>query len=170
MALAARIIMVCSLAMMVLLVLVIAGLIVFAQDHTPMFDMVGLPEGLPGPKPWASAFMIVTLLSALACLGRGYWAIHQILKRSVQRDFLLLSKHLKSCAIAIVCFWGMIQVLLWPGSYAMIYHLPDDIRPTLEYFPLDLELVYLILSLPLFVTATALRRAAEIEEENSQFL
>lgn len=170
MALLARLIMIIVIGLLLFVVFGVSAMIWFENDYSGLFDLVDLDEDLPAATNAAVYATIATMLAIIACLARAFWAVHQILKRPVQSDFLKLADQLRICAFALIAFWGAIQILLGPVSYMLIAHIPTDIRPSVDYFPFELEAIYLILALPLLATATALRRAAEIEEENSQFL
>lgn len=170
MALIARLIMITVIGLLLFVVLGVSAMVWLENDYSGLFDLVDLDEDLPATTMGPTLATIATMVLIVACLTRAFWAVHQILKRPVQSDFLKLSHQLRICAFSLIAFWGAIQILLGPVSYLLIAHIPADIRPSVDYFPFELEAIYLILALPLLVTASALRRAADIEEENSQFL
>lgn len=170
MALLARLIMIAMLGVLLLFLFGVTLIILIEGDHSALFDLVDLDEDLPNPSGFAAALGLFVMAMVLASLARAFWAVHRIMQNAVQSDFIKLADQLKICAISLIAFWVFIQVLLGPVSYALVWHIPHDVRPAIDYFPLDIEAIYLVLSLPLFVTAEALRRAADIEEENSQFL
>ncbi len=170
MALFARVVMIIVLALLVTLLVLTAFLVFVADDFSALFDLVDLDEDLPAPSLIVGGIGLLVMTCTIVCLARAFWAIHRIMQRAVQDDFLKLAYQLRVCAFSIIAFWGFIQILLGPVSYLLIAHIPADIRPSVDYFPFELEAIYLVLALPLLVTASALRRAAEIEEENSQFL
>ncbi|MGB0902847.1 hypothetical protein [Halocynthiibacter sp.] len=170
MAIFARLIMIVVLTLLLIILLLTGFLILVDEDYSALYDLVDLDEDLPAAGLHAGVFGLVVMTLTIACLMRAFWAVHRIMQRSVQSDFLKLADHLRICAFAVIAFWVGIQFLLGPVSFALVAHIPADIRPPVDYFPFEMEAIYLVLALPLLVTASSLRRAAEIEEENSQFL
>jgi hypothetical protein len=164
-----RLLMVSSWTMLtgILMLMVLVGLL--GNSH-PIYELIGLPTDLPPAKSWAVAIAGVLFLFGSIALGSLFWSAHKILLRKNATNFLDLAKFLNRCAWSLVAFWIAYALILAALPVVLLYSISLENWPPLEWFVLDPEIAFLVIAFPLFSIASALRRAALIEEENSQFL
>ncbi len=146
-----------------------ASILAVLGDHDPIKEImeIQISGALPG---WVVVVAIVIIAVGMALLGRGYWALHRILGLHKGAGFAELARRLRQLAQSLIGLWAAIVCVdgILPLMYRMT--LPADTDLVADWFPLDLEIVLVIVGIALFAVAGALMRAAEVQDENDHFL
>jgi len=142
----------------------------FKGNLAPVYLMVDLPADLPVAQHWAIGVTGMFFTFGLAALGLIFWTAHRMMAQAARANFLYLATHLKWCAWALICFWVSYALVMGALPRVLLASLPLKVWPPLDWFPIDPEITFLIIAFPLLAISRALKRAAVIEEENSQFL
>ncbi len=143
----------------------------FLGEYEMLFDTMELPLDTPAPPVWSLWLGEVMMLVPLTALGAAFWAMHRIIAQAGKDEvFVTMADQLHRCAVAFVVFWcGNIAVVtLLP--VALLSQIPYADWPEWELFPIDLDVVFLVLAVAFFAIANALRRAQEVADENRQFI
>lgn len=142
---------------------------VLLGDPAPLFDILGLPLEI-APPPLVVLIGAFVLFAVLAlCLLSALWAMHRVLSAARQRDFDGLTGALRTAGRGLIGFWGCFAVLSYAYPFAMVWNVPQSERPVIEWFPIDLDAIILVIGIVLIALAGAFRQAAEIERENKEF-
>lgn len=149
------------------------GVIVIATalgHYEAFYDIFDLPLGMTPPATaWialASALIIVSLL----LLGVAFLSFSQVLLAAERADFDKLGIWMGRGGVYLIAFWAVYQIVSRIMPFPLVAALPFDQRPEIEWVPLDLDVILLVLGFVLWSVAGTMRKAAEIAHENSQFL
>ncbi|GAA6179682.1 MULTISPECIES: hypothetical protein [unclassified Shimia] len=142
----------------------------FLGETEMLMDTLELPLDTPVAPMWALIVGLGMMLLALGCLAAAFWALDRILVLRDPRGFATLALYLRRCAYAFMAFWVSNTVILSLLPVLLTLHLPAEQRPTSELFPLDIEIVFLVLAVVFLAISQSLRQAQDIADENSQFL
>ncbi len=169
MALVARILMGVTGALMVAYMVLIFSLVIIG-DYSEIWDLADFP-----PQDFApSALGIVLGLFFAAVFVGGvlttFWQSHLLLKLGRDHLFRALAHRLRLCGGGLA--------MMWLGLYAFMNVVPlamsmGRVAPEfmeIQWAPFEIETVFLVLAVVMAALSETLTRAAEIEDENNQFL
>ncbi len=139
-------------------------------DPVPMLDLVDLPLDLSNPPGWSFVTGAAFVLFAIASLGAAYWQLHRVLQRASANEFAALADHLRQCGRALMWFWVAFSLISRVQPFLMLWNVPLADQPEVEWFPLDLDIIFLVLAVALWSVAGTMRQAAVIDDENRHFL
>ncbi len=139
-------------------------------DTELIWDFMDQPVDLPKPPLWASLVALSVSIVTMAALGSAFWSIHRILQNEKSPSFKGMAFHLRRCAQGLLGFWLGLFLLTSTVPAMMLTETPRSLWPELEFVPIDIEIVFLVLSVALLAVSRELDRAHDIEDENKQFL
>lgn len=169
MALIARILMLVTGALLVFyvcMVFVLAGI----GEYSEVWDLADFDPQPFAPHPVGLGVAFVFAFLALTGVIMTFWQAHLLLKAGRRHLFLDLERGLRRCGYGL----GM----MWIGMYFFMNIVPltmsmgqvSEQEMDVQWAPFEIESCFLVLAVVMIALAGNLRRAAEIEEENSQFL
>lgn len=135
-----------------------------------LYDLADLPVDLPAPPGWSVAALAVAGVVTLAALALVYWRFHHVLRAATANDFGALARHIGGAGTGLVLFWVAFQAVTRGAPALMVLHVAPETRPEMDWFLLDLDIIFLVLAVVLWALASSLRKAAEIDDENRHFL
>jgi len=169
MALVARILMGVTSALMVAYIVLIFSLVIIG-DYDEIWDLADFP-----PQDFAPAVLGIVLGLFFAVVFVGgilitFWQSHLLLKLGRDHLFRALAHRLRLCGGGLA--------MMWLGLYAFMNVVPlamsmGRVAPELmeiQWAPFEIETVFLVLAVVMMALSETLTRAAEIEDENNQFL
>lgn len=169
MALIARGLMVITGALMTFYVLSVIVLTAMGE-HEELWDLADFDPQPFAPAPLGLVLALVFAVIFLLGILLTFWQAHLLLKLGRAHMFRALATGLRRSGIGL----GM----MWLGLYAFMNVVPitmADGRIPMEemdisWLPFEIESVFLVLATVMVALADVLIRAAEIEDENNQFL
>lgn len=141
-----------------------------AGEAGPMLDMVDLPEDTPHPPGWALVFGSGLVGLTITLLGVGYWQFHRVLQMSSRIEFSALARHLGYAGRALLGFWLCFATIERVLPFALTWNMAPGTRPEIDWLPVDLDLILVVLAVTLWSMAGVMARAAVIDDENRHFL
>lgn len=152
------------------LILAMIWITSFAGDHTDLRETFDLPNQDTDPALWVVIIGIACSALTLFSLALAYWSLHKILKGGRGQDFRRLGKNMRHSAFGLLGFWLGYNLLsaLIPWLFSFTIPRPTDYQ--LDWDPLDVDIVFVILAITLLAISQTLERAWAAEEENKHFL
>lgn len=141
-----------------------------AGDPAEIWDLADFEPQPFAPHPLGTALALGFVLVFLGGLLLTFWQAHLLFRAAQQHLFRALSRGLRLCGyglammwIALYAFTNVVPLAMFMGRVA-----PTDLE--IEWAPVSIETVFLVLAVVMAALAANLDRAAEIEDENNQFL
>ncbi len=138
--------------------------------HNEVWETFGLPQQVGSPPMWKLLVGTGATIATLASLILAYASLWTILSGGTNQDFRLLAKSLRYLAFGLFGFWFGYNILVVGAVIMFAQGVGFQENMSIEIDPLDIEIVFLIISIVVFAVSKTLQRAWEAEEENQQFL
>ncbi len=135
-----------------------------------LWEFLDLPHSSQPPLSIALIAGIILSVFTVYSLSFSYWSIEKILHGGYLQNFTTISVLIRNTSIGLIGFWLGYNLLSIFLPILVTMHLPDINKRHLEWDPLDIDIVLLILAIALHAISQALKRAGEIEQENNHFL
>ncbi len=152
---------------LLLLTLWLGGIFGLHNDLWMVFDLPAQPE------PPSLALHLAGLgfsLIYLGGLGVAFGALGRIIAGGAGQDFRLLARRLRRLSLGLIGFWVGYNLIGGLVPWMLSRYLADTKGLELEWDPLDIDVVFLVIAVAIFAISGSLRRAWEAEEENRLFL
>ncbi|GAA6197363.1 MULTISPECIES: hypothetical protein [Pseudophaeobacter] len=169
MALVARILMGVTSVLMVAYMVLICSLVMIG-NYDEIWELADFPPQDFAPSSIGIALGLFFAVVVVGGLLMTFWQSHLLLKLGRTHLFRALAHRLRLCGVGLT--------LMWVGLYAFMNLVPltlsmGRVAPDLmdiEWSPFEIETVFLVLAAVMVALSETLTRAAEIEDENNQFL
>jgi Na+/proline symporter len=139
-------------------------------DYVEIWDLVDLDPQPFAPHPVGTALALGFVMVFLCGILLTFWQAHLLFRAARQHLFRLLSRGLRRCGYGLAMMWFALYAFVNAVPLAMFMGrvAPSDLE--IEWAPVSIETVFLVLAVVMAAIAANLDRAAEIEDENNQFL
>lgn len=169
MALVARILMAVTGALMLAYMVMICSLVIIGE-YAEVWDLADFP---PQEFPPSSLGIALGLFFAgvfLAGILTTFWQSHLLLKLGREHLFRALARRLRLCGGGLAMMWVGLYAFMnvVPLAMSMGRVAPEHMET--QWAPFEIDTVFLVLAVVMVALSETLTRAAEIEDENNQFL
>lgn len=149
------------------------GVIVIATalgHYGAFYDVFDLPGDLPPPSGGMVVLTCGMIVLALVLLGGAFLSFSRLLRAADAADFNALGRWLGQGGGYLIAFWVVLTVISRVMPFPMMSGIAPEDQPEVDWIPLDLDLILLVLGIVMLGVSGTMRKAAAIEQENSEFL
>ncbi len=169
MALIARLLMVVTGSLMSVYVATVIVMTALGE-YSEIWDLADFDPQPFAPAPLGMALALVFAFVFLSGILLTFWQAHLLLRQGKALMFRELAAGLRRS--------GMGLAMMWLGLYAFMNVVPITMaagripldQMDISWLPFEIETVFLVLAAVMVALADVLVHAAEIEDENKQFL
>ena len=138
--------------------------------HNLLWEEFEIPQQVGSPPVWQMIVGIVITIATISCLVVAFRSLWRILDGGAKQDFRKLAKLLKHLSFGLFGFWLGYNIYVFGIPLMLIMGLEAKQGAQITFDPLNIEVIFLIISISIYAVSQTLQRAWEAEEENQQFL
>lgn len=169
MALVARILMAATGGLMLVYMAMIFGLVIIG-DYDEIWDLADFPPQDFAPATLGIALGLFFSTVFLCGILTTFWQAHLLLKLGRTHMFRALARGLRFCGAGLAMMWTALYAFMNVVPLAMSMGRVAPELMEVQWAPFEIDTVFLVLAVVMVALSGTLTRAAEIEDENNQFL